>query len=110
MYYKLYRRRHYIYIGAVFLGIFLYLTYKSHTIDYENGNVESNYENYKGKSGNDNNKNKNIRKSRITMETYKAPDPCVGCPGENGQGVYLTVNMIYSKILKKYQILFRIEI
>lgn len=95
MYYKLYRRRHYIYIGAVFLGVFFYLTYKSHTIDYENINAESNYEKYKGKAGKDNN-NKINRKPRITMETYKEPDPCVGCPGENGQGVYLTVNMIYS--------------
>ena len=36
------------------------------------------------------------RKPTITTETYKEPDPCVGCPGENGQGVILTVKKIYS--------------
>ena len=36
------------------------------------------------------------RKPAITIESYTEPDPCVGCPGENGQGVFLAVNMIYS--------------
>ena len=31
------------------------------------------------------------RKSRINRETYTTPEPCNGCPGENGQGVQLTV-------------------
>jgi hypothetical protein len=33
---------------------------------------------------------KNI-KNRINRETYTTPEPCQGCPGENGQGVQLTV-------------------
>jgi hypothetical protein len=31
------------------------------------------------------------KKPRITMATYKEPKPCVGCPGENGSPVFLTV-------------------
>ena len=65
MYYKLYRRRRYIYMIALFIGIFLIINTKN-------------------------------RKPAITIESYTEPDPCVGCPGENGQGVFLAVNMIYS--------------
>jgi len=27
----------------------------------------------------------------INMQNYKIPEPCHGCPGENGSPVYLTV-------------------
>ena len=27
----------------------------------------------------------------INMQNYKIPEPCRGCPGENGSPVYLTV-------------------
>jgi len=30
-------------------------------------------------------------KTRINRETYTIPEPCRGCPGENGAGVSLTV-------------------
>ena len=33
-----------------------------------------------------------VGKSRINRETYVIPEPCQGCPGENGQGVQLTVS------------------
>ncbi len=36
-----------------------------------------------------------VKKVRINRETYTTPEPCQGCPGENGQGVQLTV--IYLK-------------
>lgn len=30
-------------------------------------------------------------KLRVNRETYSTPEPCRGCPGEDGQGVALTV-------------------
>ncbi|CAF1233072.1 unnamed protein product [Adineta ricciae] len=32
----------------------------------------------------------NERKVRVNRDTYTTPEPCHGCPGENGQGVQLT--------------------
>lgn len=32
------------------------------------------------------------RLSRINMDTYKEPQPCLNCPGENGASVSLTVS------------------
>ena len=32
-----------------------------------------------------------LNKIRINRETYQIPEPCRGCPGENGSGVTLTV-------------------
>src|ERR1700722_13178333 len=31
-----------------------------------------------------------LKKIRINRETYQIPEPCHGCPGENGAGVSLT--------------------
>ena len=31
------------------------------------------------------------RKRRPDRQTYTIPEPCLGCPGENGLGVSLTV-------------------
>jgi hypothetical protein len=42
---------------------------------------------------------RNEKKIRINRETYTTPEPCRGCPGEDGQGVQLSVIYIY--ILKK---------
>lgn len=42
-------------------------------------------------------RNVNQKKGRINRETYTIPEPCKGCPGENGGAVYLTV--IYDFIL-----------
>jgi len=32
----------------------------------------------------------NEKRNRINRETYTTPEPCQGCPGENGQGVQLS--------------------
>jgi len=34
------------------------------------------------------------KKIRINRETYTTPEPCRGCPGEDGQGVQLSVIFI----------------
>ena len=34
---------------------------------------------------------RNGRGIRVNRDTYTTPEPCRGCPGENGQGVQLTV-------------------
>ena len=39
------------------------------------------------------------RRSRITIDTYKEPPPCRGCPGENGGGVTLNVNLTTQKYI-----------
>ncbi len=36
-------------------------------------------------------KRKRNVKNRINRETYTTPEPCKGCPGEDGQGVQLSV-------------------
>lgn len=36
-------------------------------------------------------KSLNVKKNRINRETYTTPEPCKGCPGEDGQGVQLAV-------------------
>lgn len=42
-----------------------------------------------------------VNKVRINRETYQIPEPCRGCPGENGAGVTLTVfySMTFLRIL-----------
>lgn len=72
MYYKLYRRRQHIFLLLiVVLVVFVVLRKSSNKSD-----------------------NAVQRKSneRINMQNYVPPAPCVGCPGENGQGVGLTVS------------------
>lgn len=44
----------------------------------------------------------NQKKPRINRETYTTPEPCHGCPGENGAGVHLTVIILKPK--KKHSI------
>lgn len=46
--------------------------------------------------------NSKNRKPTITIETYKEPDPCAGCPGENGQGVILTVKKTLFIVMKNF--------
>ena len=86
MYYKLYRRRQYIYlIAAVFGVIFLY-NYRpsfSNTSSGQDGEEPRHAENSGNVAGDD---------SEITILTYKEPEPCKTCPGENGQAVILTVS------------------
>lgn len=38
-------------------------------------------------------KNVDGGKVRINRDTYTIPEPCRGCPGEDGQGVGLTVTI-----------------
>ena len=77
MYYKLYRRRNYIYVG-LFLAVFICYLYVANSGDtkkqYEQGYREK-------RSG-----------ERVNINNYKIPEPCIGCPGENGKPVYLNVS------------------
>ena len=71
MYYKLYRRRYYIYLAIgilVVLFIFNNSTNDENTIELTRNN------------------------RRINIENYVEPEPCHNCPGENGRPVYLNVN------------------
>jgi len=38
-----------------------------------------------------------LKKIRINRETYTIPEPCHGCPGEDGQGVQLNVIFVINK-------------
>ena len=33
------------------------------------------------------------KKSRITIDTYVSPQPCINCPGENGSAVTILVSI-----------------
>jgi hypothetical protein len=44
------------------------------------------------------NKHFQEKKIRINRETYTIPAPCRDCPGENGQGVQLSVRFYKKKI------------
>ena len=90
IYYKLYRRRHLIFIAFSFSLLIYYLTISRSRSSSNNDQKQSNTD----KKLNDlNNFAKNIPEwnSRISIETYKEPPPCRGCPGENGGGVTLNV-------------------
>ena len=52
-------------------------------------------------------RNPNERKVRINRETYTIPEPCNGCPGENGAGVSLTVIQYQTILLVLSFVLFR---
>ena len=93
MYYKLYRRRHYIYAALVFLGI-VYLIRNNSTRSSIGTNDEADYLKYKKRKTDEKlvEKIQNV-KPRINMQTYVEPKPCNGCPGENGGAVYLTVKI-----------------
>jgi sortase (surface protein transpeptidase) len=108
MYYRLYRRRHYLYLAALFLGLFCLFVYRSNSYPTES-NPEADYKKYKEKKSlNKNNEkinneneennyekkkdeNNEKKKQRVNIFNYKIPEQCNGCPGENGQAVYLTV-------------------
>jgi hypothetical protein len=89
MYYKLYRRRKFIYISLLLLAILAFVL-KSNSPNNTNRNIiinedekdeERNHEEIKDGSS-----------KRINMENYKEPEPCVGCPGEGGNPVFLSVS------------------
>ena len=74
IYYKLYRRRKYIYMTIVAVGFCLLVF---------NGNQNS----YLSET--------QLVHEKVLKEgekfEYKIPKPCYGCPGENGAAVYLNV-------------------
>ena len=78
MYYKLYRRRQYIFLVAFLVVLFFYFYTSSGGKPYS--------QNIQVKTGD------SFRRARINAETYQVPEPCSGCPGENGRAVYLSVN------------------
>lgn len=85
MYYKLYRRRQYIYFGAIIVAIIFLLS-----------------ANRKSDSDDSDRRVKNFKKrndaGRININTYVEPEPCKGCPGENGSPVYLNVRILLLNI------------
>ena len=108
MFYKLYRRRKFIYIGLFLLGV-LFLAFNQNLPASNENRIKS--LNYKiendefNKNPNVNNQNLNLvpnpnlnpmhnlkqNNGRINMQNYVEPEPCVGCPGENGNAVFLSV-------------------
>ena len=84
MYYRLYRRRHIIYLVVCMIIVIYFLTGSSNNTN--NDNQPNNDKKSKVLGNRD-----RERRSRISIETYKEPPPCRGCPGENGGGVTLNV-------------------
>ena len=80
-YWFLYRRRNRF--TTILIVVFLLLCFV-----YLNSNSKSSDQ---GKQHQRPKRNPNERKIRINRETYTTPEPCHGCPGENGGGVSLTV-------------------
>jgi hypothetical protein len=84
MYYKLYRRRKYIYAGLLIFGI-LILIYKLNSLNTGKQNVAFN-------NRLETNIDSAIQKKelkRVNIKTYAEPELCLGCPGENGAPVFL---------------------
>ncbi|CAF1553477.1 unnamed protein product [Rotaria magnacalcarata] len=77
----IYRRGRNKYIFVAF--IILTVVYFSHKTD---NNLVSSFGNATERQKTD----VNVKRARINRETYTIPEPCVGCPGENGQSVSLT--------------------
>ena len=70
---------------ATGLLFFSFIAYLNHSLD-DHVSLDS-----KQSENNVKREVKNLRKDRINMQTYVPPPPCVGCPGENGAAVHLTV-------------------
>lgn len=93
MYYRFYRRRHSIYLAVAVVFILFVLFNRSDNDDIHDDTAKKSGR--FGKRDSDGEK-----KQRITMETYKIPPPCSGCPGENGSPVHLSV--IYDKFIFRF--------
>ena len=78
MYYKLYRRRQQIFLLLAVVFIIFIFTLKSNSKTDGKKPLEAIVVRKKGE--------------RVNMQNYVPPPPCDGCPGENGQGVSLTVS------------------
>lgn len=115
MYRLLYKRRYYLYV-AIITFVFSSIFFKTHTPHVDNfisqiekpllinirdrnyNDDENQHQEIKDieppppiKNQNENDKTENLKKQRITIDTYVSPPPCIGCPGENGTGVVLSV-------------------
>jgi hypothetical protein len=96
MFFSLYRRRHRITLIIVLAIILILLFY----IPKTENNFEDKEEFYvavENKISNTHKKmeaTKSVRKqkNRVNINNYVPPLPCLGCPGENGVGVNLTVS------------------
>ena len=95
MYYKLYRRRKFIYIGLAAFGILVLLLNQSPSNEQPKSGSkkedEANHLNNLDYPDHPDHPVVENKKQRINMRTYVEPEPCLGCPGENGAGVHLSV-------------------
>ena len=87
LYWLLYRRRNKFLILLMIAFCILFFVYQNdHEVSSTNkGEILDLKKDYPDKQ------NVAEKKIRINRETYKTPEPCKGCPGENGQGVQLSV-------------------
>lgn len=99
MYYKLYRRRKYIYFGILTLGIVVLILKSNSSNTYTNNVNDKVDEKNKDKDGEPHHPQKS---QRINMKTYVEPEPCLGCPGENGAAVFLSVIIYKVKPLNSF--------
>ena len=102
MYYKLYRRRQYIYLGIFLASVLFLISQNTQTNDDGNGPPQQKI-NIKNIKSNDREKvdpgqvddqgdiKVGNKRPRVNMKNYIEPPICKGCPGENGAGVYLNV-------------------
>ena len=90
MYYKLYRRRQYIYLGIFVVCILFLLSQKSQTND-DSGDGDSR----KHIEENPNIPHMPLVRPRVNMQNYLQPPVCKGCPGENGGAVFLNVILFF---------------
>jgi hypothetical protein len=98
MYYKLYRRRQYIYLAAICIGILLMISMLSKpTVTDDDRLMMMNRRDNDGGGGQQQQQEllRNERIERINMNNYVEPEQCKGCPGENGQAVSLTVRKYF---------------
>lgn len=110
IYYKIYRRRQYVYMAAIFLSVLFTISILSKPTTYEpnepsrrRGKLSANNNNNDGEGGEQNNPIERPGEKlvaqpnaqRININNYVEPEQCSGCPGENGRGVTLTVSLIF---------------
>jgi hypothetical protein len=103
MYYKLYRRRQYIYLGIFVVCILFLLSQKSQTNDdsvHGEKNIEEN-PNIPHMPLKKNDGDIHLpEKPRVNMQNYVEPPVCKGCPGENGGAVFLNVILLFIVMCK----------
>lgn len=102
IYYKIYRRRQYVYAAAIFLSVLFTISVLNKPSEYDSSGSGSGPRRRGARGGDIDLKDKpdpDLNKippiqplaGRININTYVEPETCKGCPGENGQGVSLTV-------------------